>query len=196
VEPDRFVDRVFKRVPDGPVSDFFFEHWSHEGKPTEEGIGILAVPGADPERVLACVFDVDHYAENIPHVDECRAIADPSYDPPTVRFYQRIRIPLIGKVHHELVLERLGSLRGYEVACWHMLARETEALSSRAAIRSHYSDGVWIAAAGVVGYGLSSAPRREDTGFLKWKALTVGADAAAPRVIRDNIEGMAGWAAR
>jgi hypothetical protein len=33
-------------------------------------------------------------------------------------------------------------------------------------------------------------------GFLKWKALTSGADAAASRVLRANVEGMARWAAR
>ena len=48
----------------------------------------------------------------------------------------------------------------------------------------------------MVGYALSSAPRRDDVGFLKWKALTTGADVAASRVIKDNIAAMARWAAR
>ena len=49
---------------------------------------------------------------------------------------------------------------------------------------------------GTLGYALSSAPRRDDVGFLKFKALTSGADAAASRVVKSNIEGMARWASR
>ena len=53
-----------------------------------------------------------------------------------------------------------------------------------------------FAAPGLVGYALGSAPKREDVGFLKWKALTTGADVAASKVVKTNIEGMARWAAR
>jgi hypothetical protein len=142
-------------------------------------------------------MDVDNYVGAIAHVAENRSVADPAHAPPqAVRFYQRLKIPLLGAVHHELVLERLGTIQGYEVACWHMLERETSALKSKGVIRSQYNDGLWLVAPGVVGYGLSSAPRRDDVGFLKWKAMTAGADAAAPKVVRDNIEGMAAWAAR
>jgi hypothetical protein len=45
----------------------------------------------------------------------------------------------------------------------------------------------------MLGYAFGSAPKRDDVGFLKWKALTSGADAAAGRVLRANIEGMARW---
>lgn len=197
MEPTSFVDRVMQRVPDGPVREYLFEHWPHGNKPTDEGFGMLPVPGADPERVLARVFDVDHYVGNISHVVECRAIPDPAHQlPEKLRFYQRIKIPLVGEVHHELVLQRLGTLRGYQVACWHMLERETAALGATGAARSQVSDGAWIVAPGLVGYALSSLPRREDVGYLKWKAMTSGANVMAPKVIRDNIEGMAAWAAR
>jgi hypothetical protein len=140
---------------------------------------------------------VDHYVGNVAHVTECRAIADPAYTPPAkVRFYQRIKIPLLGEIHHELVLEMAGTHGGFEVAAWSMLERETEKLSTRVGMRSQYSDGAWLAMPGLVAYAFSSAPRREDVGFLKWKAMTAGADVAAPKVLRENIDGTARWAAR
>jgi hypothetical protein len=53
-----------------------------------------------------------------------------------------------------------------------------------------------LAAPGIVGYALGSAPKRDDVGLLKWKALTSGADAAASRVLKANLEAMARWAAK
>ena len=192
-----FVQRVLARLPRGPVREYAFQHWSVPGKPTDESLGLLPVPGADPARVLGRVMDVDRYVGNIGHVAECRSIVDPSYQPPAaVRFYHRIQIPLLGDVHYELVLERLGMQCGFEVAAWHMLLRETEALSPRKGIRSQYNDGAWLLAPGLVGYALSSAPRREDVGFLKWTAFTAGADMVASKVVRESIESMARWAAR
>ena len=192
-----FLKRVLDRAPKTPAREFAFLHWSSPGKATEEVLGLLPVPGADPKRVLARVMDVDHYVGNVGHVTECRSIADPAYVPPErVRFYQRIKIPLLGEIHHELVLERVGAHGGFEVAAWSMLEPETEKLSTKQGMRSQYSDGAWLAAPGVIAYAFSSAPRREDVGFLKWKALTAGADVAAPKVLRENIEGMARWAAK
>lgn len=193
---DRFVDRVMQRLPDQPPTDYFFAHWPHGDKPTDEGFGLLPVPGAVGEQVLDCVLNVDRYTGRIAHVSECRSIPDERFKPPeAVRFYQRVKIPLLGEVHHELVLERLGTIKGYEVAAWYMLEQETAALGTKKGIRSQFNDGVWLARDGVVGYALSSAPRREDVSFLKWKALTTGADVAARGVVRENIEGMARWAA-
>lgn len=192
-----FIERVLERMPKGAVRDYEFHHWSVPGKPTDEAVGVLAVPEADAERVLARVMDVDRYVGNVGHVVESRAIADAAYQmPKMVRFYQRIKIPLLGEVHHEIVLERIGERDGWEIAQWHMLERETEALSKKLGMRSQYSDGAWLVRPGIVGYALSSAPRRDDVGLLKWKALTTGADVAASKVIRENIDGMARWAAR
>lgn len=192
-----FMQRVLKRVKSEGVGDYVLEHWSVPGKVTDETVGLLPVAGADPEKVIARVMDVDHYVGNIEHVAECRTIPDAAYEPPkSVRFYQQLKIPLLGTVHHELVLERLGNIQGFEIATWRMLETETNALSPKVGIRSAYSDGAWLVAPGLVGYALSSAPRREDVGFLKFKALTAGADAVAPKVLRENIEGMARWAAR
>ena len=80
----------------------------------------------------------------------------------------------------------------------HRLAMQLHAsgIHPRFAFRSDYNHGAWFVAPGVVGYALGSAPKRDDVGFLKWKALTSGADVAASRVVKANIEGMARWAAR
>jgi hypothetical protein len=197
VAASEFLDRVFERIPGTKISEYHFRHWNFGGKPTDEGVGLMPMPGADPERILARVMDVDHYVGNVNHVAECRSIDDAAYPPPQmVRFYQRIKIPLLGDVHHELVMERVGHVKGFEVACWHLLSRETLALSKKTGIRSHYNDGAWLVAPGLVGYALSSAPERGDVGLLKWKAITAGANVAASKVVQENIQALARWAAR
>jgi hypothetical protein len=194
-----FLDRVFQRMPrpDHGKGEYVFEHWSHPGKVTDEALGILKVPGADPKKIFERVMDVDRYKGNIGHVEESRAIADPRFVmPEKVRFYQRVNIPLLGDVQQEIALEMQPERDGWQVCSWRLLEPETEALSPKKGIRSAYSDGAWLVAPGIVAYTLSSAPKRDDVGFLKWKALTAGADVAASKVIRDNIAGMARWAAR
>jgi hypothetical protein len=191
-----FLERVLGRLPKGPVRDFTFTHWD-SGRPTSEALGILPVPGADPQKLLSRVMDVDHYLGNIGRVVESRAIADPAYVLPVkVRFYQRVKIPLVGEIQMDLVLERMGTLQGYEVAAWSLNEGHTAALDPKKGIRSAYNDGAWIVAPGIVGYALSSAPRREDVGFLKWQALTKGADVAAATAIKENIQAMSAWASR
>jgi len=196
-EVSPFLTRVLERAPKGAVTDFVFKSWSMPGKVTSETLGLLPVPGVDAQKFFARVMDLDHYKGIIPHVVDSHCIADPRYvKPEKVRFYQRIKIPLLGDVHQELVLSLVGQHGDFQVAQWQMLERETEALSGKDAIRLQYSDGAWLVGPGVVGYALSSAPRREDVGFLKWKALTTGADVAASKVVRDNIAAMAKWASQ
>jgi hypothetical protein len=192
-----FLKRVLERLPAGGagIKDYQFKSWEPPGKPTAEALGLLPVPGVDAQKFLGKVMDIDHYKGAIPHVVESRSIADSRFALPNqLRFYQRVKIPIIGEVHQELVLSLVGEHSGYQIASWQMLDRETEALSGKQAIRGQYNDGAWLVAPGVVGYALSSAPRREDVGFIKWKALTAGADVAASKVIRDNIASMARWA--
>jgi hypothetical protein len=190
-----FVERVLKRVGSPQVTAFRFETWTVGGKPTAEGLGLLPVPGVDPQKFLERVMDLDHYVGPIPHVVESRTVADSRFQAPRQkRFYQRVKVPLIGELHQESVIELAGSQGGFEIAAWHLLEPETEALSPKTAIRAQYSDGAWLVAPGVVGYALSAAPRRDDVGFIKWKALTTGADVTASKVIRDNIAAMARWA--
>ncbi|MCW8140736.1 MAG: hypothetical protein KIT58_17690 [Planctomycetota bacterium] len=192
-----FVDRVVKHVSSS-AREYTFRHWSVPGKVTEEAVVLLPVPGVDPAKVLARVMDVGNYVGNVDHVLESRAIQDPRFTPPAeVRFYQRIKIPVLGELHHDLVMRRLpGTPGGFEVAAWEMLEPETNALSPKVGMRSQYSDGAWLVAPGLVGYALSSCPRRDDVGFIKWKAMTAGAEVAASKVIRENIECMCRWASR
>jgi hypothetical protein len=190
-----FLDRVLARLPSSPPSSFQFQSWNHGGRPTDEGFGIGPVAGVDPEKLIDAVMAVGDYVGNVEHVEACRVVPDDRFTPPeAVRFYQRVKIPVLGSVHHELVLKRMGEHKGYLVATWDVLRSETDALSKKEGFRSDYNSGAWLVAPGVVGYALSSAPKRDDVGFLKWKALTKGADAAAKRVVQQNIEGMARWA--
>ena len=197
MEGQAFLDRVFARLKTAQRNGYHFDHWSFGGKPTDEGIGVLAMPGVDAEKLIARVMDVDHYRGNIDHVLESRSVKDARFTPPQqVRFYQRIDIPLLSELHQELVLVDGGTRDGWRYAWWYLLDKETEILSPKVAARSGYNFGGWFVAPGVVAYALSSAPRKEDLGFLKWKALTTGADAAASKVVRANIEGMSRWASR
>ena len=191
-----FVDRLLQRLPSGAVRDFSFTHWAYGGRPTDEGFGLLTVPGLDRDKVIAAVFDVDHYVGNVEHVAECRSVPDSRFKGDSVRFYQRVEIPMLGAVHHELVLQKLGTQRGYDILAWDLLGPETDKLDKKKGARSDYNVGAWLVGDGVLGYALSSAPKRDDVGLLKFKALTSGANAAASRVVRANIEGMARWAAR
>ena len=197
MDHEAFVARVAQRLPAAAPTKFEFFNWAYQGRPTDEAFGIMPIAGAKPEAVIDAVMDVDHYVGNVEHVAACRAVSDTRYAAPDhVRFYQKVDIPLIGAVHHELVLHRFGDVSGYQVAAWELLRSETDALSKREGLRSDYNHGAWFVAPGVVGYALASCPKRDDVGFLKWAALTKGADATAARVIRSNIEGMARWSAK
>ncbi|MEQ1503504.1 MAG: hypothetical protein ABMB14_14805 [Myxococcota bacterium] len=197
MEHEAFVERVLAHLPSGNPTKYEFAHWNHGGRPTDEGFGLVPVPGADPERIIGAVMDVDHYVGNIEYVASCRSVVDPRFvKPGAVRFYQRLDLPVLGAIHHELVLHDLGTRNGYRVAAWSLQRAETDALSAKDGLRSDYNHGAWLAKPGLVGYALGSAPKRDDVGFLKWKALTTGADVAASKVVRANIEGLAKWASR
>ena len=198
MDTQALLDRVFQRVPaPSSVSSYQIHHWPQSGKPTEEAVGVLPVPGVDAEKLIARVMDVDNYVGNVPHVIESRSIQDPRFDGKSqIRFYQRVKIPVLGAIHYELVLKDGGERQGYRIAYWDFLEKETNALSSKKAARSQYNQGAWLVGDGVVAYALSSAPRRDDVGRLKFAALTKGADVAAAKVLRDNIEGMAAWSRR
>ena len=193
-----FVDRVLAHLPSGSFDEYNFMSWQHSGRPSKEGVGVMTVPGADPAKLKAAVMDVDNYVGNIDHVVACRSVTDGRFEPPgAVRFYQKVAIPMLGSVHHELVLKDMGTRGGFEVLAWDVLRSETDALSKRDGFRSDYNQGAWLVNdAGVVAYALSSAPQRSDVGLLKWKALTRGADAAAPHVVKANIQAMVKWSNR
>ncbi len=190
-----FVDRVFANLP-SVGGKFTFSAWKNGGQPTKEGVGVLPTSGVDVDKVAACIMDVDHYVGNVDHVQECRTVPDSAYSPPeSVRFYQRIKIPVLGSVHHELVLQDLGDREGWRVLAWHMHPG-TANLNPKQGARSEYNVGAWLLRDNAVGYALSSAPQKGDVGRLKFAALTKGADAGAAQVVQGNIEGMLRWSRR
>jgi hypothetical protein len=194
-----FLGRVLARVPaqgEG-VAGYQFSSWPREDKPTHEAIALKAIPGADPGKLIARIMDVDGYKGNIAHVEDCRSRRGPvpaPERPGRVRFFQVISVPGVVKVQQESELVDAGKIKGYRVVYWYLLADETESLDRKDGARSAFNVGAWLVAPGVVGYALSSWPRRNDVNLVQWKALTSGADALARKVVEGNIDGMAAWA--
>ena len=189
-----FVDRVFANLPT-PRGKFTFNAWKQAGRVTKEGVGVLPTSGVDVDAMAARILDVDHYRGNVDHVEECRVVADPANTDTKKHFYQRIKVPVLGSIHHELTLEDLGERDGWRVIAWDQHPA-TDALSSKVGARSEYNVGAWLLKPDAVGYALSSAPRKDDVGRLKFAALTKGADAGAAQVVEKNIEGMIRWSKR
>lgn len=190
-----FLDDVFRRIPSAGVSEYSFQSWEREGRSTAEGIGLLPVANLDAEAIVDKVMDVKHYKGNIDRVGECRSISDGRFAAPgSLRIYQLIDLPVIGDVQHELALVDGGTRDGFRYVFWFLLESETAALDADKAARSAYSMGAWIMGKGMLGYALSSAPRREDVSWASWQALTAGADMTAKTVVKRNLEGMLKWA--
>ncbi len=191
-----FLDRLFRNLPPQGRS-FAFKSWRHGSRPTGEGVGILPVPGVNVDSVAGRILDVAAYRSNIDFVVESRTVADPRYTPPKgVHFYQRIKIPVLGEVQMELALEDFGERDGWRVIAWSTLDAETNRLDPKRGARFEYNEGAWLLRGDAVGYALSSCPRKSDVGRLKFAAMTKGADASAPKMVKANIEGMLAWARR
>ncbi len=112
----------------------------------------------------------------------------------SVHFFQRISVPGVAKVQHKLVLVDAGTIKGYRVAYWYLLGPETGSLDLKTGARSEFNVGAWLVAPGVVGYALSTWPRRSDVNMMQWIMLTSGANGLAKQVVEGNIDGMAAWA--
>jgi hypothetical protein len=188
-----FLDRVFKNLP-SVGSRYDFNAWRHAGRPTSEGVGILPGVRVDVEKMAARVMDVGHYSGNIDFVVESRVVSDKR--PESVRFYQRIKVPVLAEIHMELTLTDFGEREGWRVLAWDQEDAATAALDTRLGARSDYNVGAWLIKPDAVGYALSSSPRKDDVGRLKFAALTKGADAGAAQVVKANIEGMIKWSQR
>lgn len=188
-----FLDRVFSNLPRAGAR-FEFNAWRHAGRPTSEGVGILPMSGVDVEAVAARVMDVGNYVGNIDYVVQGRVTGNDG--PGTVRFYQKIKVPVLAEIQMHLKLTDHGERDGWRVLAWDQLEAETAALNPKQGARSAYNVGAWLIKPDAVGYALSSAPRKEDVGRLKFAALTKGADAGAAQVVKANIEGMVRWSKR
>ena len=195
---EAFLSRVFEKLPASAPTEFVFSAWQHDNDATKEAVGLIPLPaGVTVDKLVARIMDVNHYVGNLDHVEEGRAIADPRFTPPlSLRFYQRVNVPIIGNIHHELALNDGGVRQGYRVIYWFDLPTETTALGTENGARSAYSVGCWLITDKTLGYALSNVPRREDVNYLQWTALTSGADLTASPVFKANLEGLIAWAAK
>jgi hypothetical protein len=192
-----FLDRVFAKLPALSPGGTDFASWTFDRRPTNEGVGVVSTPGLDVERMAARVMDVGHYVGNVDYVVECRVVADPAAVPPTaVRFYQRVKVPVLAEIQMELVLTDHGLRDGWRVLAWHQLDEPTDRLDPKRGARSEYNVGAWLLKNDRVAYALSSSPRKDDVGRLKFAALTTGADAGAPSLVRASVAGMVAWSKR
>ena len=193
-----FLGRVFKALPSPVVEEFTFSAWSVSSNPTKEGFGLLKTSApVDVDRLASLVMAVDKYKGNLDHVVECYTVPDVRFHPPvTVHFHQKVNIPMVNDLQHDLVLNDAGVQNGYRVLYWYDLEAETAALKPENGARSAYSVGLWLISKDAVGYGVSNAPYREDVSTYEWTALTTGSDALASPVVRKNIEGLIAWSKR
>ena len=194
---DSFLDRVFAKLPALSPGANEFASWTFAGRPTNEGVGVVSTPGLDIERMAARVMDVGHYVGNVDYVVECHVIPDAAYTAPkAVRFYQRVKVPVLAEIQMELVLTDHGVRDGWRVLAWHQLDTQTAALDTKKGARSEYNVGAWLLKPDRVAYALSSSPRKDDVGRLKFAALTKGADAGASSLVRASVSGMVAWSKR
>ena len=192
-----FLGRVLLRVPPSSESltGYQFAYWTQEGKLTQEVVRLKAIPSATPATLIPRIKDVDHYTGNIAHVEVCESKQDSRFKPPKrMRFYQKISVPVVSTIQHELVLVDAGTVQGYRVIYWYLLEDETKQLARKNGARSAFNVGAWLVAPGKVGYALSSWPHRDDVNKYQWFTLTNIADAAARKVVEGNIDGMVAWA--
>ena len=188
-----FLDRVFSNLP-RVGGRFEFNAWRHAGRPTSEGVGILPMSGVDVDAVAGRIMDVGHYTGNIDYVVQSRVTGGDGKS--SVQFFQKIKVPVLAEIQMHLELTDFGERDGWRVLAWDQLEAETAKLNPKQGARSAYNVGAWLIKPDAVGYALSSAPRKEDVGRLKFAALTKGADAGAAQVVKANIEGMVRWSKR
>lgn len=190
---DAFLDRVFAHLPRVPASGFDYQTWNHAGRPTNEGVGLMHQTGFDADKLVACILDVAAYPRELSSVTATRISQQGDG---RVNYYQRIHVPVLGDLHMQLNLYDKGERDGWRLVAWDQDDAGTSALDRKQGIRSDYNVGAWLIRPDVVGYALSSAPRKADVGRLKFAALTKGADAGAAKMLKVNIEGMVAWARR
>ena len=115
-------------------------------------------------------------------------------DAERVHFFQRVSVPGVAKVQQELVLVDAGTIEGYRIAYWYLLRAGDRSTGPGGRRASEFNVGAWLVAPGVVGYALSTWPRRGDVNGLQWVLLTSGADGLAKKVVEGNLDGIAAWA--
>ncbi len=192
-----FLRRVLDALPplNDPLLEPAFLHWPIEGKVTQESVLAKDVPRIEPDALIARVMDVNGYVGRIGYVEVSQVVDDSAFVlPGERRCLQRVRVPGITKVQHELVLVDAGLIDGYRVAYWYLLENETSALDPAVGARSAFNIGAWFVAPGRVGYAMSSWPRREDLNAFQWFTMTRVADTVARRLLLETLDSMCAWA--
>ena len=150
-------------------------------------------PGRRSAEVIARVMDVDDYEGHIATsrlADRSGSGAEPLE---RVHFYQRIIVPGVAKVQHELVLVDAGIIEGYRVAYWYLLGAETEALDPEAAREASpmSAPGWWPRGWWVTLEHLAAAGRCERVALV---FVDLRRHGLAKKVVEGNIDGIAAWA--
>lgn len=191
---DEFLDRVMPHVAALSRDHFSHTSWRFESRPTSEAVGLLPNPDTDIEAMVQHILDVEAYPDNIRYVEDIEVVQRRSDT--DVTYVQHMNLPLLGRIQVQIHLSDFGERDGFRVVAWDQDDDGTAALDKKRGARTAYNLGAWLLAEDVVGYALSSAPRKSDVGTLKYMAMTRGADATASEVLKQNIHGMVAWAHR
>ena len=189
-----FLSRVNEHLPGLSRDKFSNDSWRYQDRPTSEGLGLKPGVSVDPEKVVACILDVEAYKENVKYVEEVTVTErGDNY----VIYTQKVKLPVLGGLQFSIKLEDLGEIDGYRVVGWNQDDALTEALDKKhGGARTEYNLGAWLVKPDEVAYALSAVPLKKDVGSLKYAVMTKGADATASSVLSDNIDAMIEWANR
>jgi hypothetical protein len=146
----------------------------------------------DVDAMVARILDVTEYPRNVRYVDSVEVLDRRSDSDFT--YVQKLNLPMLGGLQMALHLADIGDREGFRVVAWHQDDDATDALDKkRGGARTQYNLGAWLLKPDLVLYALSSAPRKQDVGSLKFAVMTKGAEATASEVLKSNIEGMVAW---
>lgn len=190
-----FLDRVVIRIPELSGEKFSHTSWRVDDRPTSEVVGLLPGVEVDLDRMVERILDMDSYPGNIKYVVESKIISRVSAG--DFVFVQKVNLPLLGGVQGGIHMVDFGDVGGFRALAWEQDDAVTDGLDQKhGGARLAYNFGAWLLKRDAVGYALSSAPRKQDVGALKFAVMTKGADATAGDVIKGNISGMIAWSQR
>ncbi len=189
---DEFLDRVFANMADFlRKPGFSSAAWSYDNRPTKEGLGRLPI-AIDVESMVSCILNVEEYPRNVRYVESVEILQRRS--PTDFTYVQKMVLPVLGGLQCALRLTDEGERNGYRVVSWSQDDEATAALDKKkGGARTTYNLGAWILKPGEVWFALSSAPRKDDVGSLKFAIMTKGGEVTAGEVLKGNIEGMVAW---
>lgn len=195
VGAEEFLDRVMPEVSALSRDKFSYKSWRFENRPTSEGVGLKPNVDVDVETMVQRILDIEAYPANMKYVAECK-ITNRLSDTDFV-YVQKMNLPILGGIQCALHIADYGERDGYRVVAWNQDDPGTDALNKKqGGVRTQYNLGAWLVKPDEVAFSLSSAPRKDDVGSLKFAIMTKGADAGAGDLLRNNIESMIAWSKR